>query len=86
MNFAVFNEKLYNQLIVGAKYQFIVHTSKYTYYVKLPGGAYNTEDKFVAYNENLNTVEILDYVDVKMLIVDGKKYYFGKKQKQRSLF
>lgn len=63
----------FEQLLRQAKFQFILKTKQFIYYLPIPYSSFYNENGFIAHNETTGGIDILHYEDVLELTVDGKK-------------
>lgn len=71
-------EELFKQFTAQAKYQFLLKTGKYVYFVPIVKGTTYSSESFVAHNETTGSVDIVNYKDIKSVVVDGKETFFDQ--------
>ncbi|HBS87898.1 MAG: hypothetical protein A2W91_10720 [Bacteroidetes bacterium GWF2_38_335] len=70
------NKSTFEKMLKQAKYQFILKTDRFIYFIPLTGNTCYTDESFVAHNETNKNIEIVDYKEIKSAVVDGVKYNF----------
>lgn len=56
-----------------AKYQFVLKTKKYIYFIPIAKESHYSDECFIAFNETTGEVDIVNFKDVISVIVDGKE-------------
>lgn len=59
-----------------AKYQFILKTKKYIYFIVLGREVHYSDECFIAHNEVTGEIDIVKYSDILSVIIDGKETGF----------
>ncbi|MFH2096894.1 MAG: hypothetical protein ABIJ16_14385 [Bacteroidota bacterium] len=70
------NKKTFLELFKIARHQFVLESEKYVYFIPIKEEVHCSDSSFLAHNETLGNVEIVDYETIIKGVVDGKKYSF----------
>jgi len=71
-----FCETKFGEFLKVARFQFVLKSEKYVYFIPLPAGCYYNDLSFIGHNEVTGSVDIISYDDIREVLVDGKKYFF----------
>ncbi|OFX62086.1 MAG: hypothetical protein A2046_16750 [Bacteroidetes bacterium GWA2_30_7] len=71
-----FNKVKFKEFSDSAKYQYILKTRKYIYFIIISKEVHYSEECFVAHNEVTGEIDIVKFCDIISVIVDGKETTF----------
>lgn len=71
-----FNETIFGELLKRAKFQYVLKSEKYVYFIPLPAGCYYNDLSFIGHNEVTGSVDIVSYDDIKEVLIDGEKLFY----------